>query len=87
MNMAKRNSTPGAGDKRAGAAKAPKAGSHSNPERKRAPRISPEECERIVAEAAYFIAERRGFAAGRELDDWLQAEAEVSRRLGGSRSN
>lgn len=34
--------------------------------------------------AAYFIAERRGFAAGCELDDWLQAEAEVERRLDAS---
>lgn len=33
-------------------------------------------CSRI-AMAAYFIAERRGFAPGHELDDWLAAEAEV----------
>jgi hypothetical protein len=30
-----------------------------------------------IALAAYFIAERRGFAPGRELDDWLAAEAEI----------
>lgn len=30
-----------------------------------------------VAEVAYFLAERRGFSPGHELDDWLQAEAEV----------
>ena len=29
-----------------------------------------------IAEAAYFIAERRGFAPGHELSDWLAAEAE-----------
>jgi len=34
-----------------------------------------------IAEAAYFIAERRGFAPGRELEDWLQAENEVDARL------
>jgi len=44
--------------------------------------ITPEERHRLIAEAAYFIAERRGFAAGCELDDWLRAEAEVERRLG-----
>jgi len=43
--------------------------------------VTPEERHRLVAEAAYFIAERRGFAAGCDLDDWLQAEAEVERRL------
>ena len=48
-------------------------------------RLSPEERRRLIAETAYFIAERRGFAAGWELDDWLQAEAEVNRRLGRSR--
>jgi hypothetical protein len=31
----------------------------------------------MVAEAAYYIAEKRGFAPGRELDDWLQAEEQV----------
>ncbi len=30
-----------------------------------------------VAREAYFRAERRGFAPGYELDDWLAAEAEV----------
>jgi hypothetical protein len=30
-----------------------------------------------VALAAYFIAERRGFEPGHELDDWLAAEAEI----------
>jgi Protein of unknown function (DUF2934) len=32
-----------------------------------------------IALAAYFIAEKRGFAPGRELDDWLAAEAEVAK--------
>ena len=29
-----------------------------------------------IAQRAYQIAERRGFAPGREVDDWLQAERE-----------
>jgi hypothetical protein len=33
--------------------------------------------EARIAEAAYWRAERRGFAAGQELDDWLAAEKEV----------
>ncbi len=31
--------------------------------------------EEIIAVAAYFRAEHRGFAPGCEMDDWLQAEA------------
>lgn len=33
--------------------------------------------EARIAEAAYWRAERRGFVAGQELDDWLAAEKEV----------
>lgn len=46
--------------------------------------LTPEERHRVVAEAAYFIAERRGFAGGSSIDDWLQAEAEIDRMLAGS---
>ena len=35
----------------------------------------------LIAETAYFLAEKRGFAAGRELDDWVAAEAEVDAKL------
>jgi len=31
--------------------------------------------EEMIAVAAYFRAEHRGFSPGNELDDWLQAEA------------
>lgn len=30
-----------------------------------------------IQRAAYFRAERRGFAPGFEIDDWLEAEREV----------
>ena len=33
--------------------------------------------EAAIAREAYYRAERRGFAPGYELDDWLAAEAEV----------
>jgi len=36
---------------------------------------------RMVAVAAYFRAERRGFVPSAELEDWLQAEAEVDAML------
>lgn len=44
---------------------------------------SPEERHRMIAEQAYYLAERRGFDGDRCLDDWLQAESEIDRRLAG----
>lgn len=35
----------------------------------------------LIAEAAYYRAEKRGFAPGYEQEDWLAAEAEVDARL------
>ena len=35
----------------------------------------------LTAERAYFKAERRGFAPGHELEDWLAAEREVEALL------
>ena len=35
----------------------------------------------MIAQSAYFRAERRGFAHGEELNDWLEAEREISRIL------
>jgi hypothetical protein len=34
--------------------------------------------ERRIREAAYFNAERRGFAPGHEIEDWLAAEAALA---------
>lgn len=31
----------------------------------------------MIADAAYFRAEKRGFEAGHEVDDWLAAEEEI----------
>ena len=40
------------------------------------PLAAADERLRHIATAAYFKAEARGFQPGRELDDWLEAEAE-----------
>lgn len=40
---------------------------------------------RWVAEAAYYIAERRGFGDGSADEDWCRAEAEIDRLLAGTR--
>jgi hypothetical protein len=68
----------------------------TTPARKRAPRkalstpkaeatftqfVGPEQRAALIAEAAYYRAERRGFEPGRETEDWLAAEAEVDARL------
>lgn len=44
-------------------------------------KVSSHERHQMVATAAYFIAERRGFHAGYEHGDWLAAEAEVDVRI------
>jgi hypothetical protein len=35
----------------------------------------------LIAQAAYFRAQRRGFEPGHELEDWQMAEAEVEMGL------
>ena len=31
-----------------------------------------------IAKAAYFLAEKRGFEPGHEIEDWIAAEARVN---------
>ena len=50
--------------------------------------VPPEQRRNYIEMAVYYIAERRGFAPGNPLEDWVQAEAEIDRllaqgRLGG----
>lgn len=44
--------------------------------------VSAESRKAMIAEAAYLRAERRSFAPGGELADWLAAELEVDALLG-----
>ena len=37
--------------------------------------------QRMIAEAAYYIAARRGFSGGDPVQDWIQAERQISRIL------
>jgi hypothetical protein len=48
-------------------------------------RMSDEERQRRIAEAAYRKAQERGFAGDRQLDDWLEAEREFNHGAGRSR--
>jgi hypothetical protein len=48
---------------------------------KKAAGIPSEQRRNYIEMAAYYIAERRGFAPGNPLEDWVQAEAEIDRLL------
>ena len=43
--------------------------------------VDPDVRRQLVAAEAYFLAERRGFTAGGEVEDWVAAEAMVDSRL------
>ncbi len=45
------------------------------------PEYTPATHREMVAVAAYYRAERRGFAPGYEMEDWCKAEAEIDRVL------
>lgn len=49
--------------------------------RKQASKPSGEDIRQMIAEAAYFHAEQRGFQGGSMDDDWLLAEAEIQAML------
>jgi len=43
--------------------------------------VPPEERHQLIAEAAYFRAENRGFQGGCPVQDWLEAEREIDKLL------
>lgn len=62
---------------------APKAAS-AKPKRagvKKPAGVPAEQRRNYIEMAAYYIAERRGFAPGNPLEDWVEAEAEIDRLL------
>ena len=44
-------------------------------------RPTPEQLYRMIQETAYFKAKARHFAPGHEVQDWIEAEAEVRRKM------
>lgn len=44
-------------------------------------KVTSDERWRMIAEAAYFKAERRGFNGGDAVRDWCEAEVEIDARL------
>jgi hypothetical protein len=59
----------------------PSAAPRVSAEHASAGRVSGEARQAMIAKAAYLRAERRGFAPGREEEDWLAAEKEVDALL------
>ncbi len=43
--------------------------------------VDPDSIRELVAAEAYYLAERRGFIAGYELEDWVTAERVVESRM------
>jgi hypothetical protein len=57
-------------------------GGHPHPCTDRSLRnVSPQDRHRLIARLAYQKAERRGFAPGGEMEDWIEAEAQVGAGL------
>lgn len=65
-----------AGKRAAGAARRPSA-----PPAPGLPPVTPEQRHRRIAEAAYFIALRKGFEKSDPQQNWLEAEQEVDTQL------
>jgi Protein of unknown function (DUF2934) len=49
--------------------------------------IAPDERHRMIAEAAYHRAEKRGFMNGDPGQDWLEAEAQIENELRNGRKS
>ena len=63
-------------------ASAPRPRTAGNTPAQATPPVAPEDRARWIEVAAYYIAERRGFANGSPDDDWLEAERELDRLIG-----
>lgn len=48
--------------------------------------VTPEQRYRMICDAAYYRAERRGFIGGDPAQDWIDAELEIDQLLCGSES-
>jgi hypothetical protein len=66
---------------RAKLAKAGNAGEAAAASAEEAPAANADRRLQMISAAAYYRAERRGFAPGGEVDDWLAAEREVDELL------
>ena len=88
MATRRSDSTPAPKSEQAGAPKAPaRRTQRTQPKGNSAAiatNVTVETRRAMIAQAAYFHAERRGFAPGGEEQDWLKAEAEVDALIEGA---
>lgn len=49
--------------------------------------MSREERHEMIAVAAYYLAEQRGFPGGGAVDDWIAAERQIDHMLASMRNN
>jgi hypothetical protein len=89
-SMTKKRPAPPAGTSPGGDLEAGATIKDSSLQRREIPSYS-DSREARIAERAYWRAERRGFAPGGEMEDWLEAEKEIDEdkpnRSGGSDSS
>jgi len=62
-------------------AKKPTTASKSSKKTRAKAKVSDSERQKMIEEAAYYIAEQRNFSAGNPMDDWLAAEEIVNKSL------
>jgi hypothetical protein len=43
--------------------------------------VTPELRHAMISEAAYYLAQHRGFEAGQDWEDWLRAESQIDAAL------
>lgn len=79
--MAEKRTTSGTTKKATGKTSArshkPAPKGHKTAAAKPTSQVTAEQRWRMIADAAFYRAERRGFTPGGEVNDWLEAEAEI----------
>ncbi|MGD9000548.1 MAG: DUF2934 domain-containing protein [Granulosicoccaceae bacterium] len=75
-------STTGAKNKASPKKKASKKTAGKRVTKPAATTISRAQRHAMICEAAYYIAEQRGFVGNSDMDDWLAAEALIDSQLG-----
>ncbi|QBQ56533.1 DUF2934 domain-containing protein [Nitrosococcus wardiae] len=59
----------------------------TNPRKPKQLTLTPEQRWKMVSEAAYYIAEKRGFQNGTPEENWFQAETQINTLLAGAENN
>jgi Protein of unknown function (DUF2934) len=63
--------------KKPAAAAPPSRATQAKPDGAQSGSVTQEQRQFMICEAAYYIAEHRGFEPGHDVDDWLEAEQQI----------